>query len=131
MGNWKHARIGKQYHFSASHQLTGVPEGHQCGNLHGHNYVVVIEARVDVSHVTGFICDFSFIDKTMNPFIKRLDHSHLNDIIPNPTAENLAQWIMDNYKPRYICSVKVWETPNCWAQVINKGGLWNKNCKTE
>ena len=32
--------ISKQFHFCASHIIEGVPEGHPCGRLHGHNYVV-------------------------------------------------------------------------------------------
>lgn len=36
-------RITKEFHFSASHQLTGLPEDHQCARLHGHNYIVEVE----------------------------------------------------------------------------------------
>lgn len=34
---WQYSRIGKEYHFSASHQLTKVGENHPCARLHGHN----------------------------------------------------------------------------------------------
>ena len=122
---WKHARIGKQYSFSASHQLlnTGI-ENHQCSRMHGHNYIVEIEVRGEVSPKHGWIVDFSMIDRTMKPLIDKLDHYHLNDIINVPTAENVAQWIMDNHTPHFFFSVKVWETPKCWAQVVNPDGLW-------
>ncbi len=33
--------ITKEFHFSASHQLSHLPEDHQCARLHGHNYVAV------------------------------------------------------------------------------------------
>ena len=36
-------RITKEFHFSASHQLTALPAEHQCARLHGHNYIVVVE----------------------------------------------------------------------------------------
>lgn len=36
-------RIRKEFHFSASHQLTHLPPDHQCARLHGHNYIVVVE----------------------------------------------------------------------------------------
>ncbi|RWP82168.1 MAG: 6-carboxytetrahydropterin synthase QueD, partial [Mesorhizobium sp.] len=35
--------ISKEFHFSASHQLTSLPPNHQCARLHGHNYVVVVQ----------------------------------------------------------------------------------------
>ena len=125
INKWKHARIGKQYSFSASHQLldTGI-ENHQCSRLHGHNYIVEIEVRGEVSPKTGWIVDFAMIDRIIKPLIDKLDHNHLNDIIDNPTAENIAQWVMDNHTPHFIFSVKVWETPKCWAQVVNIDGLW-------
>ena len=36
-------RITKEFHFSASHQLSHLPDDHQCARLHGHNYIVVVE----------------------------------------------------------------------------------------
>ena len=124
--NWKSARIGKQYNFCASHQLTGVPDSHQCAKLHGHNYVVEVELRGEVKPSTGFIVDFAEIDRAFSSLIERLDHSHLNDTLENPTAENLAQWLMDNHSPHFAFSVKVWETDKCWAQVVNPDGFWRK-----
>ena len=35
--------ISKDFAWSASHVLDGLPKGHQCGRLHGHNYVARIE----------------------------------------------------------------------------------------
>ena len=99
--------------------------------MHGHNYIVEIEVRGEVSPMFGWIVDFSFIDNTIKPLIEQLDHRHLNDIIDNPTAENIAQWIMDNHKPHFIWSVKVWETPKCWAQVVNPDGLWKAEERLE
>ena len=132
MNEWKHARIGKQYSFSASHQLlkTGV-KNHPCSRMHGHNYMVEVEVRGEVSPMTGFIVDFAFIDNTFKPLIKQLDHTHLNDTIENPTAENIAQWLMDNHTPHFVWSIKVWETNKCWAQVVNPDGLWKKQERIE
>ena len=122
---WKRgARIAKQFNFSASHQLTGVPDDHPCARLHGHNYMVEVEVRGDVNPHTGFVVDFQIIDNAIKPLIEKLDHYHLNDIIENPTAENIAQWIMDNHRPHFAFSVKVWETPKCWAKVLNPDGFW-------
>ena len=41
-------RIRKEFHFSASHQLTHLPDDHQCARLHGHNYIVVIELAAEI-----------------------------------------------------------------------------------
>jgi 6-pyruvoyltetrahydropterin/6-carboxytetrahydropterin synthase len=128
---WKLARIGKRYEFSAAHYLTGVPESHPCSRMHGHNYMVDVEVRGDVSPVTGFLIDFYEIDKYMKPLVAQLDHICLNDIIENPTAERIAQWILEQYPVKYLWSVKVWETPKCYAEVINHNGFWSAADKAE
>lgn len=121
---WKGVRIGKRYEICASHFLPNVPDGHKCKNLHGHNYVIELEMRGEVNPNTGFLVDFEFFNKNFKPTIMRLDHAHLNDIIENPTAENIAQWIMDNHRPHCLFSVTVWETSSCYARVVNGDGFW-------
>ena len=128
---WDLARIGKRYEFSAAHHLTGVMPTHPCYKMHGHNYVVEVEVRGDVEPVTGFIIDFHAIDREMKPIIDKLDHSLLNEFIENPTAERIARWIMDEFRVKYLFSVTVWETPKCWAKVINKDGFYTSSEKIE
>jgi 6-pyruvoyltetrahydropterin/6-carboxytetrahydropterin synthase len=124
MVTWNLCRIGKQYHFSASHLLTGVPDSHPCSRLHGHNYVVEVEVRGETQPRTGFVMDFYDLDDSVKPLIDQLDHTHLNDTIDNPTAENIAQWILERIHQNVAYSVKVWETPKCWAMAINADGLF-------
>ena len=103
-------RIFKEYNFEAAHWLPNVPEGHQCGRMHGHSYRVVIQVEGDVDPRTGFVIDFADISKVMKPVINELDHSTLNDLIPNPTAEKLALWIARTVFIPGLASVEVWET---------------------
>lgn len=132
MAIWDLCRLAKQYSFSASHFLPKVVDGHPCKRLHGHNYIVEIEYRGEIGP-SGFAgdIDFAIMDDGMRELISILDHHHLNDIegLENPTAENIAVWILKRFTPHFLYSVKVWETPKCWAQVINKGGLFHKEHK--
>lgn len=128
---WQYSRIGKTYEFSAAHQLTKVPEGHPCARMHGHNYTVEVEVRGDVAELNGFCngLDFAVLDRDVKPVIAKLDHQCLNDFIHNPTAERLAQYILAEVYARstkYLFSVKVWETPKCWAMVVNPDGLFHR-----
>lgn len=110
--------ISKEFHFSASHILDGLPNGHPCGRLHGHNYRIIIALQSDALNDVGFVRDFgelkafkSFIDTT-------LDHRHLNDVLPmQPSAEHIARWLYEQAKPLYpeLHSVTVWETEKCSA----------------
>ncbi len=114
--------ISKDFPFSASHRLDGLAPDHQCARLHGHNYV----ARVTLSGTLtepGFVLDYGDLDGFKKWLDAELDHRHLNDVCPsNPTAENLAAWMLDRLVdliplPPNVAtvSVAVSETPKTWA----------------
>ena len=46
--------------------------------------------------------------------IDKLDHNMLNDIIDNPTLENISIWIWEELRDRLplLYEIKVSETPN-------------------
>jgi 6-pyruvoyltetrahydropterin/6-carboxytetrahydropterin synthase len=48
------------------------------------------------------IIDFVEIKKIVN----QLDHSFINEIIKQPTAENMAKWIVDNISTCYRTDVE-------------------------
>ena len=127
---WQLSRIGKQYSFSSAHFLPNVPDGHKCKGMHGHNYVVEVEIRGEISPLDGFCgnIDFYKIDESMKPLIKLVDHKVLNDIpgLENPTAEIIAAWFLSNFSPAMLFSVTVWETPKCYATVVNREGYFQK-----
>ncbi|HEY9282328.1 MAG TPA: 6-carboxytetrahydropterin synthase [Pyrinomonadaceae bacterium] len=109
--------ISKQFEFSASHRLYGLPRGHQCGRLHGHNYVVEIVLRAASLDRRSFVRDYGELE-ALKVFIKRrFDHRHLNHSIKQPTAENIARLIYKWAAPRWpeTHAVRVSETPKTWA----------------
>ena len=120
------ATITKDFSFSASHQLHGLAEGHQCGRIHGHNYVVRIEVEGPVDE-RGFVVDYGDLAPFGQWIDNHLDHRHLNDVLDdNPTAEHLARALLDVLRKtlaplslRLIdVSVSVSETPKTWATVM-------------
>lgn len=60
-----------------------------CSNLHGHNWVIEVEVKSEKLNRDGMIIDFGHIKKIVN----QLDHAYLNNLIDNPTAENIAAWL--------------------------------------
>lgn len=113
--------ITKRFDFSASHQLSGLYEGHQCARLHGHNYVVELELSASVENLTstGFVRDYGDLSTFKTWIDKTMDHQHLNDLLPsNPTAENLAIWLHDQWVDEFpeLTAVRVSETPKTWAE---------------
>jgi len=83
--------IGKTFTFAASHQLTGVPDGHQCARLHGHNYAITLTITADHLTGPGWVKDYGDLAPFGVYLDDHYDHRHLNDAVDfNPTAEQLA-----------------------------------------
>jgi 6-pyruvoyltetrahydropterin/6-carboxytetrahydropterin synthase len=111
--------ITKQFTFSASHQLTGLPANHQCARLHGHNYIV--EAVLQAKHLdnVGFVRDYGELSYIGNYIDAVLDHKHLNDCFDcNTTAENMARVLYDKFVTQYpeLVAIRISETTKTWAE---------------
>jgi len=87
--------------FSSAH--ANGPDGHKCNNMHGHDWLAIVEITYNDVDENGWGPDFGAIKQ----FIKPLDHQNLNDffdgthrleggwLIPSmkPSAELIAQWL--------------------------------------
>lgn len=110
----------KEFEFDAAHYL---PHYHgKCEHLHGHTYklVVKIEGKPDQE---GMIMDFIMLKRTVQELVlSKLDHACLNDILPQPSAENIAIWVWQQLEeklsgPNYkLFEVEVWETKTSGIQ---------------
>ncbi|MFD2204584.1 6-carboxytetrahydropterin synthase QueD [Kiloniella antarctica] len=113
-------RISKQFAFSASHQLMGVPEGHPCSRLHGHNYIVEIELSGETLNEAGFVRDYLELGDLKKYIDNVLDHRHLNEVLGDEmvTAERLAKHLFDWSFVRWpeVTAMRISETPKTWAE---------------
>ncbi len=98
-------QISKTFGFAASHALTGLPAGHKCLRLHGHNYQVTVTVEAAALDATGMVMDYAELGPFRDWLKAEVDHRHLGwgdcynalgEITDpavfdfNPTAENLA-----------------------------------------
>ena len=113
----------KDFKFDAAHNLINYHG--KCEKLHGHTYKlrVVLEGQPDSE---GMIIDFVELSSLVKEkIISRLDHSYLNDIISQPSAENIALWVwaeLEKFLTRENCKlyeIHVWETAD--SRVIYNG----------
>ncbi|MCZ4281499.1 6-pyruvoyl tetrahydropterin synthase family protein [Kiloniella laminariae] len=113
-------RISKQFAFSASHQLFGVPAGHPCSRLHGHNYIVEIELSGATLNQAGFVRDYLELGILKQYIDDELDHRHLNEVLGDDlvTAERLAKHLFDWARAHWpeVTAMRVSETPKTWAE---------------
>ncbi len=95
--------IKKLFEISASHNLNLDYES-KCQNLHGHNWIVTIYCKSETLDNNGMVIDFTEIKKIVH---KKLDHQNLNEVLDfNPTAENIAKWIVDSIDKCYKAEVQ-------------------------
>ena len=107
--------VSKTFRFEAAHKLIGY-DG-DCANLHGHSYVLEIQVKGEVDE-QGFVMDFKELKKSVQyNVIALLDHVYLNDIIKNPTAENIVIWIVRKLQQDLtIYKVRLWETVDSYCE---------------
>ena len=77
--------IEKSFEISACHHLI-LDHGSKCENIHGHNWQITTLIKQKIHG--------------------RLDHQDLNKLLSfNPTAENIAKWIVDEIPHCYKAKV--------------------------
>jgi 6-pyruvoyltetrahydropterin/6-carboxytetrahydropterin synthase len=94
--------------------------------MHGHSYrleVVIVGPLQTRGPATGMVEDFDTIDRIARErVIDRIDHQTLNDLIENPTAENILLWIWKHLSPHLegLEELVLWETPSACAVLRKK-----------
>ena len=108
-------QLSVTFGFAASHFLTKYHG--KCEKLHGHNYKIIVSIAGPVQE-DGMVMDFKIIKQVVNEkVIDHLDHNHLNDILDNPSAENLSVWIWEKLKDILpLTKITVYETEDYAAE---------------
>ena len=88
---------------AGSHQLSLSYES-KCSRLHGHNWVITVFLASTQLNADGMVVDFKRIKEAVHGY---LDHGYFNDLLPfNPTAENIAEWVVRQFPECYKAIVK-------------------------
>lgn len=136
--------------FCAGHRVFGHES--KCSHLHGHNYVVEVTAHGRLDDI-GRVIDFSVLKAKLGTWLEeQWDHGFvlfegdkeavfllsrfaasggqqkLYKMPYNPTAENMAKYLLNEICPKLfeddmiiITSVVVHETENCYARADISG----------
>lgn len=107
--------IKKRLEASACHSLR-LSYDSKCSNLHGHNWIITVYCKAAQLNADGMVCDFTHVKQLIN---NKIDHKNLNDEFDfNPTAENLARWVVDTIPECYRADVQ--ESENNIATYIEE-----------
>jgi 6-pyruvoyltetrahydropterin/6-carboxytetrahydropterin synthase len=104
----------------------------KCENLHGHNWKIRAAFCGDKLDNAGMLMDFTEIKKELDKIILYLDHKLLNEIPPydkiNPTAENIAAFILSKLKVLENQTVKIYEV-EVWESSTSSAIAREENTK--
>jgi 6-pyruvoyltetrahydropterin/6-carboxytetrahydropterin synthase len=105
-------RLSVDFHFSSAHRLPYY-DG-PCNRMHGHNYKLTVCLTGTPNPKDGMILDFDIIKKQVwETVLTQCDHHNLNDLMDNPTAELMVEWMWTRLKPTLpgLVELHLWETP--------------------
>jgi len=117
-------QIRKSFTFEAAHVLPHHPG--KCARLHGHSYRldVALDGPLQATGpAAGMVEDFEVVSRVVKAsVIDALDHRSLNELMDNPTAENIVVWIWARLSGELLqlSELTLWETPK--ACVVMKKG---------
>lgn len=95
--------VKKTIEISAAHKLSLSYES-KCTRLHGHNWIITVYCKSATLTADGMVVDFTTIKELL---VETLDHQCLNDVLPfNPTAENIARWVVETVPHCYRADVQ-------------------------
>ena len=108
-------QVEVEFRYEAAHWLPGVPEGHQCGRMHGHSYHLTVAVRGPVEPDSGFVIDFAHVKAVVATDVAGIAHQTLNEIagLDNPTVENQLVWFWEQINILDgLCELRLRETAN-------------------
>ena len=95
--------VSKRMEIAACHKLNLSYES-KCANTHGHNWIIHVCCKAEKLNPDDMVVDFKHIKEKIHGY---LDHGYLNKLLPfNPTAENIAKWITEQFPECYKATVQ-------------------------
>lgn len=124
--------VSKRMEIAACHKLNLSYES-KCANTHGHNWIITVYCKAKELNKDGMVMDFKHLKQKIHGY---LDHGNLNELLPfNPTAENIAKWVTEQFPECYKAKVQESEgniAVYCKEDSANekeKLQLWQKHIK--
>ncbi|QPF71532.1 6-pyruvoyl tetrahydropterin synthase [Roseateles sp. DAIF2] len=79
--------------FESACRIPALPAGHRSHGLHGHSYFATVRAELPPGWAPFPGAEVEELRRRLEACLAPLDHGLLNDVLQQPTDENLARWI--------------------------------------
>jgi 6-pyruvoyltetrahydropterin/6-carboxytetrahydropterin synthase len=107
--------------FESARHVDLLPPGHRCRGLHGHGFQASVFADLPAGWAPFPGGEVSALRECMAQALQPLDYIHLNQVIPQPTDENIARWIRDRLEVPGIDRVAVQSTAHQGVDLDHHG----------
>lgn len=113
--------------FEAACRIDSLPEAHRASRLHGHGFQVKVRAALNQKWVQFEGSEVDDLSAYLQAVIEPLDHRYLNEIIENPTNENIARWVQDKLEIN-ANKIAVQSTPDEGVDIDHNGDahIWRQ-----
>lgn len=96
--------------FESARQVSLLPAGHRSRALHGHSFQAMVSAALPADWAPYPGGEVPALRQRMEQVLEPLNYQHLNQVLAQPTDENLARWIRDQLAVPGIDRVAVQST---------------------
>lgn len=96
--------------FEAACKIDTLPAAHRASRLHGHGFGVKLRAILPAGWARFPGSEVDDLLASLQASVAPLDHRYLNDIIRNPSNENIARWVTGQL-PLDVDKIAVQSTP--------------------
>jgi 6-pyruvoyltetrahydropterin/6-carboxytetrahydropterin synthase len=79
--------------FESARQVTLLPEGHRSRRVHGHSFLARVRTRLPQGWASFSGGEVGDLQQHLARCVAPLDYRLLNEVLEQPTDENLARWI--------------------------------------
>lgn len=105
--------VSREFTFAGAHRLPGY-DG-KCERLHGHTWRLRVTVAAAVG-ANGIAFDFKELGRAVEEeVLSVLDHADLNTVMPQPSAECIAQWVWKRLVKLPLAEVRVWESEHSFV----------------
>jgi len=111
--------VSREFTFAGAHRLPGYQGA--CERLHGHTWKLRVTLEAPVGPA-GIAFDFRELGRVVKErVLSVLDHSDLNEVLEQPSAERIAEWVWSRLGELPLAEVRVWESDHSFVAYRGPG----------
>lgn len=98
--------------FEAACDVPSLPSGHRARRLHGHGFLARVRAELPAGWAPFPGVEVDLLRERLARCVAPLDYRYLNEVVADPSNENLARWVRARLAVPGIRNIGIQSTPD-------------------